>query len=390
MADSVDGRPNGSPSPAERLAHWADTGGSMGSGSLGHCPGLGERRPFGAIMVRTKACAFAGFTLVELLVVITIIGILIALLLPAAQAAREAARKMQCGNNLKQLGLALHNYASAYNELPNSGWTDKVHGYPSDYSPLAKLLPYCEQENLQGLIDFSVYPGGKFGLVPQLYPAAATVVPLFLCPSDSEERVHNVVSGTATVVFAGANYAYNGGSGMDGNTNLATSTPNDGLSWTDAEIGFQDIRDGTSQTIAFAESLRGPGNTLTVSAGGLDLQVYRATPCSIALAQAAEAGGLESLLPSVTGWDGKRLITWLESGVPTGPLMNGRFRPNSPIPDLTTGSARLCAARSRHPGGVNVCFCDGSVQFLVDSIDATTWHALWTKAGNEVISGSAY
>jgi prepilin-type processing-associated H-X9-DG protein len=296
---------------------------------------------------------------------------------------------MHCANNLKQLGLAMHNYASAYNMLPNSGWSDATHAYPTDYSPLAKLLPYCEQENLQSLIDFNLFPGGKFGLVPELYTEARTVVPMFLCPSDSEEPVHSMVSGSATVAFAGTNYAYSGGSGMDGNTNLAAAVPNDGISWTDAQIGFQDIKDGTSQTIAFAESLRGPGNTLPATPTP-DMQVYRATPCSVALAETAEAGGVDALLPSVTGWDGKRLTTWLESGVPTGPLMNGRFTPNSPIPDLTTGSARLCAARSRHPGGVHVCFCDGSVQFLIDTIDRTTWHALWTRAGSEAISGSAY
>jgi prepilin-type processing-associated H-X9-DG protein len=332
--------------------------------------------------------------LVELLVVITIIGILIALLLPAVQSAREAARRMQCGNNLKQLGLAMHNYESAFNMLPNSGWSDAVHGYPTDYSPLAKLLPYCEQENLHGLIDYTIHPGGKFGLghfgnADQLRAVAGTIIPMFFCPSDPETPLHDMVSDSVTVSFAGANYAMNGGDGTSSDTNLATSTDKGGICWTDAQVGFQDIKDGTSQTIAFAESLRGTGGTMS-TAGGPDLQVYRAMPCSIALAQTAEAGGVEALLPSVTGWDGKRLTQWLESGLPTGPLMNGRFTPNSPIPDLTTGSARLCAARSRHFGGVNVAFCDGSVQFLVDSIDVRTWHALWTRAGNKAISGSAY
>ena len=329
-----------------------------------------------------------GFTLVELLVVITIIGILISLLLPAVQAAREAAKRMQCANNLRQLGLAMHNYLSTYNMLPNSGWkyinpaTGKE-DYPSDYSPLAKLLPYCEQANLQNLIDFKIYPGGKYGLVPQLYTVAGTVVSTFLCPSDSEKPLHDIVSGSATVSFAGTNYAFNGGDGMGSNTNMATATDNGGICWINAKVGLQDIRDGTSHTIAFTESLRGPGDTLAKTAMP-DVQVYRATPCTIALAQTAEAGGLNAILSSVTGWDGKRLATWLESGVPTGPLMNGRFTPNSPIPDLTSGSGKLCGARSRHPGGVNACFCDGSVQFVGDSISATTWHALWTRAGGEV------
>jgi prepilin-type N-terminal cleavage/methylation domain-containing protein/prepilin-type processing-associated H-X9-DG protein len=335
-----------------------------------------------------------GFTLVELLVVITIIAILIALLLPSVQAAREAARKTQCSNNLRQLGIALHNYVGTYKILPNSGWTDIPHAYPTDYSPLAKLLPYYEQENLHGLIDYSTHPGGKFGLghfgaADRLRALAGTVVSTFLCPSDPETPLHEMVSDSVNVKFAGTNYAYSAGSGMSANTNLAASTRNDGLSWTDAKIGLQDISDGTSQTIAFTESLRGRCDT--VPTGSMpDVQVYRATPCTIALAEAAEAGGFAAIQSSITGWDSKRLSQWLESGLPTGPLMNGRFPPNSPIPDLTTGSARLCAARSAHNGGVNASFCDGSVQFLGNGIDPTTWHALWTRAGSEAISGDKY
>jgi prepilin-type N-terminal cleavage/methylation domain-containing protein/prepilin-type processing-associated H-X9-DG protein len=332
-----------------------------------------------------SSCLHSAFSLVELLVVIAIIGILISLLLPAVQAAREAARRLQCSNNLRQLGLAMHNYVSLHNILPNSGWSDTAHGYPTDYSPLAKLLPYCEQQNLQSMIDYNVFPGGKFGLVPQLYAVAKAVVPVFLCPSDSEKPLHDIVSGSATVSLAGANYAFNGGDGTNSDTNMATTTDKGGICWTDARIGLASVRDGTSHTIAITESLRGPGDTLPKAAMP-DVQVYRATPCSIALAQAAEDGGFGALLPSVTGWDGKRLTTWLESCLPGGPLMNGRFTPNSPIPDLTSGSGKLCAARSRHPGGVDACFCDGSVRFVNDSIERTTWHALWTRAGGEVTS----
>ncbi len=214
------------------------------------------------------------FTLVELLVVITIIGILIALLLPAVQAAREAANRVRCANNLKQLGLAMHNYESATGYLPNAGWPGTA--YPNDYSPLAKLLPFCEQEGLQNLIDFSIQMGhpGKNDLPTSLWPVAATVVPIFLCPSDGEQPLHQSKLPSGTMIpVAGSNYAMNQGSGMDGSFHPGMGTA-DGLCWVGATVVLADLRDGTSQTIAFTESLRGPGDTLSANSSP-DLQVYR-------------------------------------------------------------------------------------------------------------------
>ncbi|MEN6450383.1 MAG: DUF1559 domain-containing protein [Thermoguttaceae bacterium] len=339
------------------------------------------------------------FTLVELLVVITIIGILIAMLLPAVQAAREAARRAQCGNNLKQIGLAMHNYESATGCLPNAGWPapaeipSGMNPYLSDYSPLAKLLPYCEQQNLQGLIDFSIYMGhvGKDDLPAALWPAAATAVSMFLCPSDSEKAIHSVKLPHGTYISeAGSNYAMNAGDGTDAyNGQLGfMANPNNGICFVSAKLGFRDIKDGTSQTLAFAESLRGPCDTVDKTSTP-DIQVYRAqASCTEAAASAAEAGGLAAV--SVSGWHGARLSFWLRGGAPSGPTLNGRFTPNSPIPDLTGGSAKLSAARSRHSGGVNACFCDGTLQFIGDGINRSVWHALWTRAGQEALSGNSY
>jgi prepilin-type processing-associated H-X9-DG protein len=161
--------------------------------------------------------------------------------------------------------------------------------------------------------------------------------------------------------------------------------PCDGLCWVGAQIRLDDVKDGTSHTIAFTESLRGPGDTQTASAM-VDMQVYRAQVAAenaVALANLADTSGFGAV--TYSGWDGTRLSFWLRGSEPTGPVMNGRFAPNSKIPDLTGKSSKATAARSRHPGGVNACFCDGSVRFIGESIDASDWHALWTRDGGETI-----
>ena len=325
----------------------------------------------------------SAFTLVELLVVIAIIGILIALLLPAVQAAREAARRMQCANHLKQMGLAMHNYSDTFNMLPNAGYAGPT--FPNDYSPLAKLLPYSEQTALQDLIDFRINIGhpGSADLPVELRPAAATVVPMFLCPSDGEQPVHDSTGPSGAVIpLAGSNYAMNQGSGMD-NVFHPSFSAADGLCWVGAAVRIDHVKDGTTNTLCFTESLRGPCDT-PASTPVPDVQVYRAKVPS-SMAATAESGGLAALLP-VSGWDGTRLSSWLRGCAPAGPLLNSRFTPNAAIPDLTDRSDKVTAARSRHPGGVNACFCDGSVRFVAETIERTIWHALWTRTGSEVAS----
>jgi prepilin-type N-terminal cleavage/methylation domain-containing protein/prepilin-type processing-associated H-X9-DG protein len=325
-----------------------------------------------------------GFTLVELLVVITIIGILVAMLLPALNSARAASRRLQCTNNLKQMGVAMHNYVSATGILPASGTA-----MSDDYSPLARMLPYYEQTNLNDLIDFSISMGhtATTDLPTALRPAAKTPVDLFLCPDDHETPIHNITMVTEAVAYAGSNYAMNGGSGTDGKTAIASAT--DGICYCDAKLRIEDIRDGTSHTLAFTESLRGTCITPSLTPTP-DIQIYRAKLSSPSLllstATTAESSGLSAITPLIKSWDGARLAYWIRGYPPGGPVLIGRFTPNSAIPDLIGGSGRLCAARSHHFGGVNACFCDGSVRFIANDIDTTTWHAIWTRSGNEVTS----
>ncbi|MCD0459181.1 DUF1559 domain-containing protein [Roseiconus lacunae] len=331
-----------------------------------------------------------GFTLVELLVVIAIIGILVGLLLPAVQAAREAARRMSCSNNMKQIGLALHNYASVYRErFPNAGYAWPG-GYPNDYSPMAKLLPFLEQQALTDLIDFDLYLGHPaIADIPEgLHEAAGTAVPSYLCPSDPESPTHimTMPSG-ADLVIAGTNYAMNQGSGMDEVFHPSFDEA-DGLCWVGAKTRFASILDGTTHTLAFAESLRGPsGSPTTLAKNSNTTQVYRAAlSADAATLTLLDNNDLEGLWPTIPSWNGNRLSFWLRGCSPDGPIMNGRLTPNATVPDTVRGSSKVTAARSHHTGGVTVGLCDGSVQFLTDSIDREVYHALWTRHGKETIT----
>ncbi len=275
----------------------------------------------------------------------------------------------------------MHNYLDSRLKLPNAGWAGT--GYPNDYSPLAQMLPYYEERSLHKLIDFKIEIGhpGKVDLPVELRPAAAMPISIFLCPDDSEEPVHDVTLVSESVSYAGSNYAMNGGSGQTGSSTIPghAAMANDGLCWVSADVKIKDITDGTSHTLAFTESLRGPGNNLAGGGDLPDIRRYRAQPCSTALADASDTDGGASIIAGATGWDGRRLMIWLRGSSPSGPVMAGRFTPNSPIPDMTSGSAKLMAARSRHPGIVNACFCDGSVRVIENAVDRTIWLAYWTR-----------
>ena len=331
-----------------------------------------------------------GFTLIELLVVIAIIGVLIALLLPAVQAAREAARRAQCSNNLKQLGLALDNYENSNRCFPGAG---SVNNSVYAFSMQARLLPYVEQAGLQDLVDFN-QPALQLGMPLSIHSAsltaARTVVGLFLCPSDGELPRF---SGYTGIDVIGTNYAANFGTGL--RTYYDPAFVSDGVFWFGSRVDFAGLRDGSSNTLAMSECLLGPGADLS---GPIAIvpKPYRlmANVSSGHGRVLAAPGGVDPTLtdadaPAATSWRGDRGSPWIW-GQASATLFNTYLGPNDAEPDTFAHNRGWFAARSNHPGGVNALFCDGHVQFIKDSTALAAWRALATPKGGEVLSADAY
>ncbi len=357
-----------------------------------------------------------GFTLIELLVVIAIIAVLIALLLPAVQSAREAARRAQCINNLKQIGLALQNYLSATGSFP-LGTTVAMSSYapgqtPTEYtwaswSCMALMLPYLEQTPLYNAANFSV---GN-----QLFPGKAmnstvfnTNLAAFLCPSDG-------ISGTSTGTL-GNNNNYMGSIGTTtypseqiatGIFSPGTSNPSTGGSLNALSSSIQSITDGTSNTVAFSEGAVGDTTHFTRYRDGISWTnqgaYYQTRDAwsrkSYILAGIQKCSQMwttqqDASTPEDKGW------RWASQA--TGhTLFNTIVPPNSQNvgwsgcrPDCGPGcqvsDGQYENATSFHPGGCNVGFGDGSVKFIKSSINMDTWWSLGTKGGGEVISADAY
>jgi prepilin-type N-terminal cleavage/methylation domain-containing protein/prepilin-type processing-associated H-X9-DG protein len=310
-----------------------------------------------------------GFTLVELLVVIAIIGILIALLLPAVQAAREAARRTQCTNHLKQLGLALHNYHDTIGSFPPGRLT-----YPVVYSPQAHLLPFLEQANLAGLINYNItFVGADAATWPNA-AAARTTVPLYTCPSD--------VGQVPASPFGATNYVGNVGSGTVDNGNL-NAGPIDGVFFRASSIKFRDITDGTTHTVAFGEMLLGNG-TADVSPTG---QPARDPSREVLVLPTGTLTTPDNCTnPAKGSWWAERGVRWMQGSYGYS-LYNHYYTPNSPTCDCNASSraAGLTSARSNHPGGVNVLLCDGSVHFVAENVTLEIWRGLATRRGKEAM-----
>ncbi len=333
------------------------------------------------------------FTLIELLVVIAIIAILIALLLPAVQQAREAARRTQCRNNLKQLGLALHNYESSLQTFPPNLVPGNNYNYSGgNWGVLAYLSPYLDQTAIYNLMNLNAptYAAtSPYNIAdPNNALAASYVIPMFLCPSDKSTSL----GGAYGVASLGpSNYCANQGSGtnvLTGGTINGSPYNADGVMFANSKIRIADITDGTSNTACMSESVLGDGarnaTGTTPPASPQKVYAYNTSYSNVDDASCAAA----------TSWNVQtpRQFLWY-SGEIRNTSYNHYYNPNDSRWDCITNAYSLGytavgwkAARSLHTGGVHLLMCDGSVRFVSNNIDNTLWRSLATRAGGEVIS----
>jgi prepilin-type N-terminal cleavage/methylation domain-containing protein/prepilin-type processing-associated H-X9-DG protein len=357
-----------------------------------------RQRRFGPAHARPS-----GFTLIELLVVIAIIAVLIALLLPAVQAAREAARRAQCVNNLKQIGIGLHNYHSSNEMFPlgSSAALYQLNTVPyswNNWSAQTLFLGYLEANPIYNSVNFNMAPfasnvGGDL--------AASTVLRMrissFLCPSDGQAGAQCTNSYYGSM---GTTIGYN------------TQTSSNGLFAETVGHSIRDVIDGSTNTVAFSEALVGDLTSSALplkkrghgilNAGGSQswgvndvstnfnniMSIFNQCNSAWASNNVQNYGGYMS---SGQYW------TW---GTPGMTLFQTVVPPNSSQYTWNTcrqdcqgcgvDSSHIVSATSNHPGGCNVLFVDGSVKFVKQSIDIRTWWALGSRAGGEVISADSY
>jgi prepilin-type N-terminal cleavage/methylation domain-containing protein/prepilin-type processing-associated H-X9-DG protein len=336
-----------------------------------------------------RSSSTRGFTLIELLVVLGIVSILTALLLPAVQMAREAARRSQCQNSLRQIGLAIQSYLTSSSCFPASVTT---RSYPKGrtfyfglYSAHCRLLPYLEQNSLYQSINFQTgtwppdtYGAGSSGALANLNLANATAyrtgLAFFLCPSDG-----------GPMETSGSNYRGNTGIGPSPAPWAESPDSGNGLFPELDAVSPARVTDGLSHTVAFSERVRGSGP----GSGALDPErdVFGregvVNTGDQLLAECRIAGRSSNLLGFRTSgqywfWAGRERTLYTHTQTPNGKVPDCTYGGMTPAIDMAT-------ARSHHPGGVNVLMGDGSGRFVSETIAQAVWRALGSRDGGEIV-----
>ncbi|MCA9075219.1 MAG: DUF1559 domain-containing protein [Planctomycetaceae bacterium] len=326
-----------------------------------------------------------GFTLIELMVVIAIIAILIALLLPAVQQAREAARRTQCKNNLKQIGLAIHNYLDAYRFLPPSACIDPdvtVTGNNGSWGVHGRILPYLDQNNLYRNVDLTTAWDFQDAI-------NNLKVPGYACPSDPLSDTVRDPGGGKSFLYP-TNYGFNFGTWFV--YDPVTGRGGDGAFYPNASLRLSAMSDGTTNTLLVSEVKAwqpyrrnaGPPST--------------AVPDTLAEAEATVASGADFKNTGHTEWPDGRVhhhgITTVmvpnsvvECDDGSGNILDCDYNSWQEGKNGIAGkpSYAIITSRSYHAGMVQVALCDGSARSISDSIDRSVWRALGTRNGGEVV-----
>ena len=316
-----------------------------------------------------------GFTLIELLVVIAIIAVLIGLLLPAVQKVREAANRVQCLNNLKQIALAAHGYHDVASRFPTGGRLPVYVGdRPTGATNLwVELLPYFEQDNLQKKWD---YFDNRNNVAGGTNAIQAQHIKILICPSDPlpQRVVQHTSANWLAPRWCWGFYAMSSYCGNAGTRSVHPGSPpafagiaRDGIFWIDSSVRLADITDGASNTLLFGERFHRDLE--------FDLRQPVVLPGIVPLTQMGTWGFVAAggVMANVT----------LQTAAP----INYRMPPGG---DLSMLNDRACAFGSSHPGGANFAFADGHVRFVSDGIPLLTLQALGTRARGEVVSGSDF